>query len=130
MSHVGSYDTGLTCSVDKNLMALALAAVASAVGGEAVVGKNAEVKNTYGQKTKVEMAITTAAVPTGVGLSFGPQGPKFVLDTWGRQEEAKSLQDQITQAYVSLAATAAVKRMGFNSKVKSINKIISIDAER
>lgn len=129
MSHVAKYDIGLTGAISVDLMATALAAVAAANNGQAT-RKNARVKNTYGQFTSVEMSLTTKDVPMGIGVEFTPKGPKWVMDSWGKQRQVNSLTAQIKQAYISLAVTTAAKRMGFKSRVKMVNATLSIELDK
>ncbi len=130
MSHVAKYDLGLTGAVSKDLMAIAMAAVAATNKGKVVVGKDANVKDTYGNPTKVEISISTPGVPLGVGVDFTSSGPKWVTDSWLKKNQVDSLTAQIKQAYISLAVTTAAKRMGFNFKVKMQNDILSIELEK
>lgn len=130
MSHVAKYEIGLTGAVSKDLMAIAMAAVAASNRGEVVRGKSAQVKDTYGNNTKVEMSISTRDLPLGIGINFTPKGPQWATDSWLKEKQVKKLQAQIIQAYISLVVTTAGKRMGMKSKVKMINQVLSVELDK
>ncbi len=108
MSHIASYKTDLK-NVDLALLVEAFKTVAAAHQGE--IGTT--VKDMYGNKREVPIALICAIIPYGIGADVVEGILQFIGESYGVTEWT-NVSQEIQNAYTALATAQVLRELGYD----------------
>jgi hypothetical protein len=113
MSHIVEAKTSITFP-DEALLRQAAQVIAQQHGGSI----QAYYLDYYHQQRQAPLAIQAPDLPRGIGLKVNAKTGEltFIGDNWGYETLYAQIQQEVVQAYVSLATMQALQQMGYSAQ--------------
>lgn len=124
MSHISLIKIALK-NPNMHLLKYAVEALAKELGGEVVT----QIRDYYGNRTKVELGIKSRLYSRGVGIVVKKGQVKLKGDFWGyNYGKAEQLQKALTKNYTAVATVSSLRNLGYKVQTQKVKQNIYIKA--